>query len=113
MEQFSNMIHQYKETYTQELYELIVKYSQKYSELSKKPILQVIKEQTPIYFFIGNYNWNYDYNSKYSKEFEFRIKSEDIAFVAFDMQNKYYKRLTKNEDWFGCFKYKYRKSFPI
>lgn len=107
------MIHQYKETYPQELYELIVKYSQKYSELSQKPILQVIKEQTPIYFFIGNYNWNYDYNSKYSKEFEFRIKSEDIAFVAFDMQNKYYKRLTKNEDWFGCFKYKYRKSFPI
>lgn len=99
---------EYREIYPKELFELIVKYAERYSEITNLPLLEVIRDVTPIYFFIGNYSWDYNPKSDYWGEYVQRIANGEKAdTLAYLMHLKNNKRLSKESEWFGCFRYKY------
>jgi len=96
-----------KEEYPKELIELIIQYAKKKSQISNLELIETIKNFTPIYYLIGNYDWEIKEDSIYWKEFLERYeKGEDLVKLVYDMYIKNYQEFT-NHKWFGCFRYRY------
>ena len=58
-----------KEEYPKQLFGLIIEYAKKKSEISGLELIETIKNHTPIYYLIGNYDWEFKEDSIYWKEF--------------------------------------------
>ncbi len=96
-----------KEEYPKELIDLIIQYAKKKSQISRLNIVETIKNFTPIYYLIGNYDWEFNKNSIYWKEFLERYeKGEDLVELVYDMYTKNYQEFSSHK-WFGCFRYRY------
>ena len=96
-----------REEYPKELFHLIIEYAKKRAEITGSDLIETIKNFTPIYYLIGNYDWEINEDSKYWKEFlERYYKGEDLVELIYEMYNKNYQEFT-NHKWFGCFRYKY------
>jgi hypothetical protein len=95
-----------REEYPKELFSLMAAYAKKKSEVSGTNFLLEIKESTPIFYLIGNYDWDLSKDSEYWKEFTLRYeKGEDVVNIAHEMYEKNYKEFSHK--WFGCFRYRY------
>ncbi len=96
-----------KEEYPKELISLIIQYAKKKAEIFKLDFIEVVKEHTPIYYLIGNHDWEFKEDSVYWQEFLERFnKGEDILELVYDMYSKNYEEYSKHK-WFGCFRYKF------
>ncbi len=96
-----------KEEYPKELFHLIIKYAEKRSEISNIDLIETIKSHTPIYYLIGNYDWEFKEDSIYWKEFLQRYENgEDLVELVYDMYIKNYQEFS-NHKWFGCFRYRF------
>jgi len=94
-----------KEEYPKELFLLIIEYAKKKSEISKIDLIESIKKHTPIYYVIGNNNWEFKEDSIYWEEFLHGYeKGEDLVDLVYDMYLKNSKEFS-NHKWFGCFRY--------
>lgn len=96
-----------KEEYPKELFTLIIEYTKKKSEISGLNLIETIKNHTPVYYLIGNYDWEFKDNSIYWKEFVERYENgEDLVELVYDMYAKNHEEFS-NHKWFGCFRYKF------
>jgi hypothetical protein len=96
-----------KEEYPKELFTLIVEYAKKRSEILSANLVETIKTNTPIYYLIGNYTWEFKEDSIYWKEFIKKFhKEEDLVELIYDMYIRNYKEFS-NHKWFGCFRYRF------
>lgn len=106
-----------KELYPKELFNLFFTYAKKKAELLNIPLLESIKLYTPIYYLIGNYDWNIDEGSIYWNEYISNLQEgEDPIELAYYLHKKNYKDFSANQKWFGCFRYKYvidKEGIPI
>jgi len=50
-----------REEYPKELSALIIDYAKKKSEISGLDLIETLKSYTPIYYLIGNYDWEFKY----------------------------------------------------
>lgn len=95
-----------RENYPKEWFHLIIKYAEKRAEISNTDLIETIKSYTPVYYLIGNYDWELNKDSIYWKEFIQRVKEkEDLEEIIYDMYLKNYQEF--NHKWFGCFRYRY------
>ncbi len=96
-----------QEQYPKELFHLIVEYAKKKSEILDIDLLESIKLYTPIYYLIGNHDWEFKEDSIYWKEFVQRYeKGEDLVELVNDMYIRNDKAESSHK-WYGCFRYKY------
>lgn len=96
------------ELYPKELFSLFLSYTTKKAELLNIDILDALKKYTPIYFLIGNYDWNIDNDSKYWEELTKRYqKGESLIGAMYSMYKQNIKDEGSGLKWFGCFRYKY------
>jgi len=96
-----------REEYPKELFSLIIEYAKKRSEITGADLVETIKNHTPIYYLIGNYDWEFKEDSIYWKEFLERYKQkENLVELVYDMYKKNYQEFGKHK-WFGCFRYRY------
>jgi hypothetical protein len=96
-----------KEEYPKELISLIIEYAKKKSEISKSDLIETIKNHTPIYYLIGNYDWKFKEDSIYWKEFLERNKQEEyLVELIYDMYIKNHQEFSDHK-WFGCFGYRF------
>lgn len=96
-----------KEEYPKQLFGLIIEYAKKKSEISGLERIETIKNHTPIYYLIGNYDWEFKEDSIYWKEFLERYNhGGDLVELVYDMYIRNYQEFS-NHKWFGCFRYRY------
>ena len=96
-----------REEYPKELINLIIQYAKKKSQISQLELIEVIKNFTPVYYLIGNYDWDFKEDSIYWQEFLQRYKNgEDLVELVYDMYIKNYQEFS-NFKWFGCFRYRF------
>ena len=96
-----------KEEYPKELFHLMIQYAIKRAEITNTPLIETIKNYTPIYYLIGNNSWEFNKDSIYWKEFLERYSNgEDLEGIAYDMYIKYLPKESKHK-WIGCFRYKF------
>ena len=69
--------------------------------------MKQLKTLPPIYYLIGNYDWEFKEDSIYWKKFVERYKKgEDLVELVYDMYIQNYQEFS-NHKWFGCFRYKF------
>jgi len=96
-----------REKYPKELINLIIQYAKKRSQISGLELIESIKNFTPVYYLIGNYDWEFKEDSIYWQEFLQRYKNgEDLVELVYDMYIKNYQEFS-NFKWFGCFRYRF------
>ena len=96
-----------REKYPKELINLIIQYAKKRSQIFGLELIESIKNFTPIYYLIGNYDWEFKEDSIYWQEFLQRYENgEDIVELVYDMYMKNYQEFS-NFKWFGCFRYSF------
>ena len=96
-----------REKYPKELINLIIQYAKKRSQISGLELIESIKNFTPVYYLIGNYDWEFKEDSIYWQEFLQRYKNgEDLVELVYDMYIKNYQEFI-NFKWFGCFRYRF------
>lgn len=96
-----------REKYPKELINLIIKYALRKSQIFKLELIDTIKNFTPIYYLIGNNDWEFQEDSIYWKEFLERYrKGEDLLELVYDMYKENFQEYSKHK-WFGCFRYRF------
>jgi len=96
-----------REEYPKELINLIIQYAKKKSQISQLELIEAIRNFTPIYYLIGNYDWEFKEDSIYWQEFLQRYENgEDLVELVYDMYIKNCKEFS-NYKWFGCFRYSF------
>ena len=96
-----------REKYPKELINLIIQYAKKRSQIFGLELIESIKNFTPIYYLIGNYDWEFKEDSIYWQEFLQRYENgEDLVELVYDMYIKNYQEFS-NFKWFGCFRYSF------
>ena len=96
-----------REKYPKELINLIIQYAKKRSQISRLELIESIKNFTPVYYLIGNYDWEFKEDSIYWQEFLQRYENgEDLVELVYDMYIKNYQEFS-NFKWFGCFRYSF------
>jgi len=96
-----------REKYPKELINLIIQYAKKRSQIFGLELIESIKNFTPIYYLIGNYDWEFKEDSIYWQEFLQRYENgEDLVELVYDMYMKNYQEFS-NFKWFGCFRYSF------
>ena len=96
-----------REEYPKELINLIIQYAKKGSQISQLELIESIKNFTPVYYLIGNYDWEFKEDSIYWQEFLQRYANgEDLVELVYDMYIKNYQEFS-NFKWFGCFRYSF------
>lgn len=96
-----------REEYPKELIDLIIQYAKKRSQISGLELIESIKNFTPVYYLIGNYDWEFKEDSISWQEFLQRYENgEDLVELVYDMYIKNYQEFS-NFKWFGCFRYRF------
>jgi len=69
-----------REKYPKELINLIIQYAKKRSQIFGLELIESIKNFTPVYYLIGNYDWEFKEDSIYWQEFLQRYENgEDLV----------------------------------
>ncbi len=96
-----------REEYPKGLIDLIIQYAKKRSQIFGLELIESIKNFTPVYYLIGNYDWEFKEDSIYWQEFLQRYENgEDLVELVYDMYIKNYQEFS-NFKWFGCFRYRF------